>query len=1012
MKKAISILTVALVMLCVFAFTANVALAADEITIIPVNYTEGIPLKVLANGESVGINSASILAYEMNFSMSPTVFELNLGGWKSDTGEIELRLDTLDGPVIGSIHTKEVFKGAWEIKSVLIQNSLEFKGKHKIWVTPRGGIHDLHYIKITVPSESDVYNDFATADIYTDIENCEIKNEINILAQLGAFDRSEKEFSPNGIAMRDDLVRGIAAFYNNLNIEANQTYFADVTAEHPNYKSYAKLVTMGLLTPDPDMKFNVNSSITLEEAVPMMLKLLNCEHLLKTGKSYAVVANELDLLDGIDCGYYAKMRRCDLAKLLYNAIDSQYLAFEYIKNNTVSYKKEYGILGVTGGLSEDVGTVTATSSNNLFSNTVNAPSGSVIIDDEVYLVGESSAASYLGFKCTYFYVDNGVSKEIVAIAPYRYSDYVQIFSKDVVFDEISDREISYFKENGRTEKFMNSGETIIMYNGRPVEDRLEDLINPEDFQGNIIMIDNEGSNEYDVVLVDSAETIIFGGISSEGVYDKLRGTHIPVDDIEKIRAFKNGSGYAFKDIAMDSVIDVYRSSNTSGDVLVRMYICDKETEGIVSSADKDYIYVDDTDKYIKYKDMTTPVNIGSLMKLRLNEFDAVVVAQPVSDSKVAIVLKKGMLLDNPLYRKAGVKLLTSDNELATFEFADRVYFDGYLCKDIDTLLAGNAEFTGLDNIEEETLIRYLLDKDGRIRMIDTPIIGNESANDTLTELMAESSNRSIPYKAIRVRDTQVDIVPIADNCKTAHLWASGEYEAYSFSEGAPTGSGEMHLAAYSTKADTMYADVVLWLNRAGGDNTAAFVYDKKISMLDDNGSEYVVIGGYMSDGYKEYKINTYAYQNIAGVKEAVDAMEPGDILSFALDANGEIYSNIVFIMFADGSESRLTAPGIVPQMHDTMQAPPYTNDNKYGIRCAGTIIDRDGDYVKIERTHGDVVSQQVINLADLSIIEFDKAAERQPFIEKFSTGLVGIGQKVAVFSSPWSVKMNFMIVYK
>ena len=117
-------------------------------------------------------------------------------------------------------------------------------------------------------------------------------------------------------------------------------------------------------------------------------------------------------------------------------------------------------------------------------------------------------------------------------------------------------------------------------------------------------------------------------------------------------------------------------------------------------------------------------------------------------------------------------------------------------------------------------------------------------------------------------------------------------------------------------------------------------------------------------------------------------------------------------MFADGSESRLTASGIVPQMHDTMQAPPYTNDNKYGIRCAGTVIDRDGDYIKIERTHGDVVSHQVVNLADLRILEFSKDSDRNHFTDKLSMGLIGKGHKVAVFSSPWAIKMNFMVVYK
>ena len=950
-------------MLSTVATPNYIAMAANEITIVPVQYQQGKPLKVLADGESLGINAATVLAYDINFEMPPTVFELHLGGWKSDTGEIELHLDTMDGPLIGSVHTKETFKGAWEKKSVLIQNTLEFKGKHTIWLTPKSGIHDFHYMKITVPSASDVYYDFSTANGFDDITNRDMQNEISILCQLGAFSAEDADFNPNGIALKDDLIRGIAAFYNSMEIDSTEKIFADVTTEHTNYKSYAKLVSMGLLEKAPDSKFNVNSSITLSESIPILLKLLNCEHLLKTGKSSVVIANELDLLDGISCGYNAKMRRFELAKLLYNAIESDYLAVEYIKNNRTKYKKQRGILSATCGIYEGDGVITATSSNNLYSTTQNAPAGTVIIDNNIFEVGDSSAASYIGFRCTYLYEETGNGKKLIAVAPSKRSEYIQLFSEDVMFNEISDNKISYYKENGRTIKLETSGKTVIMFNGRPADDKLENLVDTEKFQGNILMINNDGDSYYDVVLVESAETIIFGGVSGQGVYDELRGEHIVASDINNIRTFKNGVGFALKDVTVGSVVDVYRSKNITGDVLIRMYVSEKQVEGVVSSVDENYIYIDELEKLKIYDEMITPVEVGGLMRFNLNGFGTVISAEPVNESNLAVVLTRGTMGDG-LFKTVGMKLLTSENKVANFEIAQRMYFDGYLCDNEFDLLNGTLNYAGVNNLPAESLIRYRLDKDGRIKMIDTPSTGKGGINDTLTELMAKSADRCVPYKAIRMRTDQVDIVPIADNCKTAHLWASGEYDSYSFVSGAPQGSGEMELAAYSTIGNTMYADVILWSNRAGGDNVAAFVFDKKITKLDDNGNEYVMLGGYSNGGYKQYKVSVYSYANIAGVKTAIDALAPGDIISFATDAKGEVYDNIVFIMFADGSQTKTGFAGITPQMHNTQQAPQYTNDNRYGIRSAGTVIERDGDYIKIERNHGGVISHQVVNLSD------------------------------------------------
>ena len=221
----------------------------------------------------------------------------------------------------------------------------------------------------------------------------------------------------------------------------------------------------------------------------------------------------------------------------------------------------------------DTGVVEANSAISLVSNSNFSGDKNVIINGEIFNIGETVAEEFVGFNCMYFYTQDGAAKTLVAVRPDTKVEYSLLNSNDVEFTKIDDSMISYFTGDSKKETEVKLGKnTTILYNGRLLETTLTDAIGTDEFQGELLIIDNDHNGIYDVILVDHAITLIYGGsglneaTKTYSVYDKLRDKHFDIPDFDKVYLLNGDKPTSWKSIPVGAVMDYYVSKNAKAKV--------------------------------------------------------------------------------------------------------------------------------------------------------------------------------------------------------------------------------------------------------------------------------------------------------------------------------------------------------------------------------------------------------------------------------------------------------------
>ena len=253
---------------------------------------------------------------------------------------------------------------------------------------------------------------------------------------------------------------------------------------------------------------------------------------------------------------------------------------------------------------------------------------------------------------------------------------------------------------------------------------------------------------------------------------------------------------------------------------------------------------------------------------------------------------------------------------------------------------------GLTNIANVTAVRYELNSDGKIVMLDFPdtYTGARNAFDTLTELQPIADYRYLNnHLATGNNPRFTSIQPVANDAKTAHIYFENinlssnpqvfelypEETMHTFGD-RPAGSTQdtKTLAAYSTESGKMIADFLMYYRGGGVGGTSTFetpfVYQSKKIALNEQGETTVVLKGSIGEKTVEYSVNAEKYNtnakddlrnpngdssNNAGLKDTIDVLKTGDVIMFSVDIYGDI--NLVKVeRFIDSVKTRRSSGGV------------------------------------------------------------------------------------------------------
>lgn len=1008
--------------------------AAEEIVTPSTAYTMGTPTEVRAT--NLSIRGGSSVGYEYNFKMSPSSIAVKFGTNTGESGTISLRADSAGGELIGTINTGDYVGTSWTTVEVSVPVMVDLKGKHSIWVCCGKGAHDFYSLRITIPEAKDVYARYSDVDAFADIAESGKRTEINLLADLGILSKNETKFDAKMPISKRELVKALAAFYSDdMALLADTRLFSDMDSSDSDYKSFLKLCTAGVLTKNESMAVKASAMVSLTETCEMTVRMLGYDYLNSAGRDYISIARRLGLLKGVDESNSKALRRGDMASVLYNALSSDYAAIASISHEDVVFSKENSILSRTKSIYMAEGVVTANSNNNLYSASEAAPVGSVIINGAVYDAGDSAAQNYFGVNCTYFYQEESGDRTVVAIRPTKCVELRRFVSGDTEFSAITDRAISYYNDRDKIETAHLTQNTVLVYNGRPASDGLSQLVQPESFQGEMLAFDNDGDGDFDVLIIEQAESVIFGGLSGEAMYDLLNNQTITFRNFDDIRLFIGTSGTTWSNLQVGGVLDVYRSRAADGDELCRIYVATATASGQVVGVEDGgkKVILDDGQTYEAYTVVKKQPSVGQNVMLKLNSIGKFVDYSETGTVQTGVIFKSGNIGSGGLKQQVAAELLTEDSQIETYDFADRVYADGILIKS-DELVAGKGGFVGLTKLMQQAAteaaawvsgtsssyslepfmpVRYSLNKDGEINMIDTPNQGSGGANDTLTALLPGRYATCLSKYGATMQDgSESDICPVSNTAKVASIWQSGDRETYSYQKGLPSNDSWKALVPYTTKEGSMVADFVVWLLRSGGDSLPSVLVDKISTVVDKDGEEVKLFHGYNASGEFQATVSKLMYHQDATFKKTVDSVVPGDLIQVRKDGRGEIcFMELRYLH--DGAD--VNAAGITPTL--SLNNPTMSQSGSIGRMYSGEIVAIEDDFVKIAKVaDGESVTEgatyEYLQITGIKLALCENNGGRLTITPNVGKGYAGVGSRIIVCGVPWYSYVSFGVVYR
>jgi len=767
----------------------------------------------------------------------------------SEAGIVELRLNSTGGELLGQFDVRELSPLDWAtIHKVEIGLTTPMRNGDVLYLVNRGMTQSFHMVEFSRVDPSSFKRkiaDLSDIDLYDDISADNNRCEINLMAQLGAFDTDDKNFTPNTPMTRRELMTTLGQLINSEQYAGELNPFGDIAPEEPDYAVLNGLYYMGIIRGGIDGNLYPNSFITIDQLASIFVSALGYRVIPNSDINALSIAVRLKLFEGIDRSD-KYINRSEAAKFLYNLFTADYLSESSISAEGVTYEETSNFLEKTTELIFGTGVV-----NGNYDTTLYYPrddEDNILIEDITFGVGTTAAVNYLGINCEYFYKENDGKKELCAIFPSP-DTKIDIFasSDDIYFETINDKEIVVGFDDDDEEEYKLSTTTAIIYNGVALDRSLSTLVNEDNFAGAITIINNDGDRTVDCVWIDHATPVIVGAVSGSKIYDEITNKTIDLtNDIVVVEG--NGVSKQLSSLKKNDVITLYRSVNKNGNKLARIESTQRKVNGEISEISNGRPVIDGVEFEISNvcKD---DIYVGLKADFALDRYGFVVAAFEYKQSDAGVGLYMDVSYDvSGFDDDIKLKLLTENSGVMIFDFADRVTIDGVSVKESADIYSGYGKYVGFDDVAKNTPVLYKLDATGKICMIDTIMPGAATQEDNISQL-GEGKNW-LQLSNLLVDEDWKNCHPIRSNVKLIMMTSDGNEDNYGMKEGFYAENDiRVFAVPYTVNRESMMTDILVATTYSASVNrkSAPFVFKSVASALDENGDAVKTIRGISSD---------------------------------------------------------------------------------------------------------------------------------------------------------------------
>lgn len=402
-----------------------------------------------------------------------------------------------------------------------------------------------------------------------------------------------------------------------------QNGFTDVTEAHWAADQIQTAQDATIISGMGDGTFMPDGDVLYAQVLVMLVNALNYkDDAMYYGgypNGYLKIAgsSDLELIKNAPGEALVASERGVVIKMVYNALLAQYKEITSYDSGNPVYSSKGTLAKAKFDLIDKKGVLTATSKTSISDTELQDGQIEIVDDDEdeavIFDCKLKGLEDYLAQKITYYYQENkGLTPEVLAVTyDSSKTEVLEIEDDNIDTVEGFDAGEGKIKVEGVSKKKDCTGATIV-YNGKIVTDSqvaeagatLDELLVPE--IGKLKLVDSDKDNVYDVIFVDSYETMVVtsagedrltGKIADPENFGETKALTLNFDDTEDriITVTKAGAEVKLRNLKKDDVASIKRSlDNTVVDIVVTGESITGKASGVSARVDRSYATINGT----------------------------------------------------------------------------------------------------------------------------------------------------------------------------------------------------------------------------------------------------------------------------------------------------------------------------------------------------------------------------------------------------------------------------------
>lgn len=735
-----------------------------------------------------------------------------------------------------------------------------------------------------------------------DISGTKYEEAAEVLGALGIMvgDRDTGSFRPNDDIKRSEMAK-VAVYSSGLEDVANNSSspsrFPDVSSKHWALGAINTADSQGMIVGDTNGRYRPDDSVSFQEAVTIIVRALGYEPVAQSNGGfpggYMFAASNNQLLKGISSNAKSTATRGDVAQLVFNALTVNLMEQTGYGSNVRYEVVDKTLLFDKLNVEKGYGQVTASSETSLSGGEA-LPDGKIQINDSIYLEGTSGAKQLLGHNVVYYARIDATTDEktIISIRSQSGKNNLLTLNSDDITKASGTAadgySISYATENMSSPKTVSTVKNpVIIYNGKWDSGLTSDNLKLS--SGNLILLDTDLNNVYNIIFVNEFTNLVVDTVSSVTgrITDKYNGASIvldPDEDTVKYTLIKDGTEIPVSSLEEWNVISYTTSRDKE---LIRGYVSDESISGTVTqiTSGGGIRLNDESTSYKTAKNFTEKIQIRDSGKFYLDyEGKIAAVDKNSTDSESSSASEKYAYMINAaetgtLDTDVQFKLFTQDGKTQVFGSANRIRLNGTYGLTPSEVL--NTISNGSSVVPQ--LVTFRTNSDGKLIALNTAFDNTSSGKPNDEKFTLNLSKNGIIYKSAsgKLGDVTVDSDTIIFDIPAS---AGTDSEKYAVRDKSMlTNDGSYDIKIYDlSQSYTAKAVVITNSNGITADDAPIVLVDELAEAQNEDYEAIDVVYG-LSDG-KNVTVNG----NGKGVfVKGSSPLKRGDIFRYSTNTKGE-----------------------------------------------------------------------------------------------------------------------------